>query len=672
MANVTPFDSPDVSPTKVIASEKKPNEDVQLALGFKEDNTSVHSKVARLSICGGTGLSKDTIAGIKHSNKKEASADSTDSSSDSLQHKAYIRPKRRRSSAVSLPGTEKFSHTSNQVTKNDKPQTSTVRAKRKKKANKPAFLKISEDTLEKPISIKDLRDLTLYLMDGSNNAPKWVQIDNRNAINKLIVLFVPGLQVEDFNLPGSSKFSQNAEVLQHSHLKYLKDPTLASNSKSFPVTAPGSKMSLFSAYNSFVNVGLTKKEKELRREELKKKKITINDLLLSLEDFIENDYPIHPDTIGIIDQLRRELALKHETEADTILNTRNFEHEGSHTFALDCEMCLSKDGLVLTRVSIIDFNVNTIYDKLVKPDVPIIDYLTKYSGITEEKLAGVTTTLQDVQQDILKIVSASDILIGHSLQSDLNVLKLRHPKVIDTATIFDHKAGPPFRPALRYLASTYLNCDIQTDEGIGHDSIEDSKACMELTKLKIMNGLGFGIAVNTENMFHRLAKSGVKSMRLNDTAPKNQCSWVNTSESALRCTSDSEIMTALMNNIEKYDLFVSRLRDLEFARGYAKPSILHANEIISPDYALSFLADSLKEIYYRSPSGTLILVVSGCGDTRKWSEIMAEMNKMSKEEKVEERRKREEEVQNAVALARDGVAIMCVKQDNVAQSTNNN
>lgn len=672
MANVTPSDSSDVSPTKVTASEINTNKEVHLALGFKDDNTSVHSKVARLSICGGTDLSKDIIAGIKYSNKKEVNADATDSSSDSQQNRPYIRPKRRRSSAVSLPGTEKFSRTSNQNTNNDKSQTSTVRAKRKKKASKPAFLKISEKPLDKPISVKDLRDLTLYVMEGSNNAPKWVQIDNRNAINKLIVLFVPGLQVEDFNLPSGTKFSESAELLQQSHLKYLKDPTLVNGSQSFPVTAPGSKMSLFSAYNSFVNVGLTKKEKELRREELKNKKITINDLLLSLEDLLENDYPIHPDTLGINDQLRRELALKHETEASIFLNTQNFEHEGSHIFALDCEMCLSKDGLVLTRVSIIDFNINTLYDKLVKPDVPIIDYLTKYSGITEEKLADVTTTLQDVQQDILKIVSADDILIGHSLQSDLNVLKLRHPKVIDTATIFDHKAGPPFRPALRYLASTYLNCDIQTDDGVGHDSIEDSKACMELTKLKIMHGLGFGIAVNTENMFHRLAKSGVKSMRLNDTAPKNQCSLVNSSESALRCTSDSEIMTAIMNNIEKYDLFVSRLRDLEFARGYAKPSILYANETPSPDHVLNFLADSIKGIYDKSPSGSLILVVSGCGDTRKWSEIMTEMNKMSKEEKVEERRKREDEVQNAVAMARDGVTLMFVKQDNVAQSTHNN
>ena len=36
-------------------------------------------------------------------------------------------------------------------------------------------------------------------------------------------------------------------------------------------------------------------------------------------------------------------------------------------------------------------------DELVKPKEEITDYVTKYSGITEELLRDVTTTIEDIQ-----------------------------------------------------------------------------------------------------------------------------------------------------------------------------------------------------------------------------------------------------------------------------------
>ena len=36
-------------------------------------------------------------------------------------------------------------------------------------------------------------------------------------------------------------------------------------------------------------------------------------------------------------------------------------------------------------------------DELVRPEAPITDYVTRYSGITAAMMAGVTTSLADVQ-----------------------------------------------------------------------------------------------------------------------------------------------------------------------------------------------------------------------------------------------------------------------------------
>ena len=82
-------------------------------------------------------------------------------------------------------------------------------------------------------------------------------------------------------------------------------------------------------------------------------------------------------------------------------------------------------------MTLLDFAGETCYESLVKPHTSarIKDYKTEHSGITEDMLERVTTTLADVQQSLLSWISADDLLVGHRIDEHLRGLHLEHRKV---------------------------------------------------------------------------------------------------------------------------------------------------------------------------------------------------------------------------------------------------
>ena len=73
-------------------------------------------------------------------------------------------------------------------------------------------------------------------------------------------------------------------------------------------------------------------------------------------------------------------------------------------------------GGELARVTVLGYAGSVCYDQLVRPPRAVLDYNTRYSGITQASMEGVTTSLGQVQMDLVKIISSKDIIVGHSLQ----------------------------------------------------------------------------------------------------------------------------------------------------------------------------------------------------------------------------------------------------------------
>nr|XP_056722584.1 RNA exonuclease 5 [Euleptes europaea] len=235
--------------------------------------------------------------------------------------------------------------------------------------------------------------------------------------------------------------------------------------------------------------------KELQKDPVIQKygeeKRGLSSYVLTLEEMRHYSYPLE----GASDCSHFVSTCRHVPPSDD-----------SPLFGLDCEMCLTDKGSELARISVVDAGGQCVMDELVKPSLPIRDYLTRYSGITEELLLSVTTRLADVQARLRRLLPPDAVLVGHSLNFDLRALEMVHPSVIDTSLLFIRKGGKRFR--LKFLAEAVLGKEIQRTDQEGHDPTEDATCALELAQFFINQGPRKVAELNLEARLLRQSQAG--------------------------------------------------------------------------------------------------------------------------------------------------------------------
>jgi len=626
---------------------------------------------------------------------------------------------------------------------------SSRRKKRKISEDKNSYPElVFQQHITSSLRVKDLQELVLYtLADGT--APTWLAVKNVRGISKVVVMMVPGLEKQ--MLESFRQESKQSEVTRqrngtshhdgHAQADGNDSTTAESGSKAdigkyqkppppkkgdwqsrkglfdhiLPLKAPGD--SKYARIHSPLQAMLItptadpkdkKSQRSADEKAFKSERTPIAEFVHSVDELREAGYPIHPAafTAGADAQLekgRREEAgqslslgwVDTQVESPQLnIDLSSIDHvtQNLTIYALDCEMVLTSDDVYsLARISLVDWSGKIVLDKYVKPVLPVKNYFTQFSGITPQLLENVTTTLSDIQTELLTLFTPSTILLGHSLESDLNAMKITHPFIIDTSMIYPHPRGLPLRSSLKFLANKYLKREIQAGGANGHDSVEDARAVLDLIKLKCEKGPKWGTTEqNGEPIFKRLNRIQKKSAIIEYGTPER--GFGKEATHAIGCQSDEEIVKGIIRAVNGdedgkeipaggVDFVWGRLRELEWARGWnvqgnsaeskfdktllnggnvlsntpkakTAPTVEATNDTTEPDGSnqpapsapstsnpdfqetLSRTFQHVQDIYASLPPTTLLIIYSGNGDMREVQELQAMQQQYKKEFKI--------------------------------------
>ncbi|QUC18160.1 uncharacterized protein UV8b_02401 [Ustilaginoidea virens] len=601
-----------------------------------------------------------------------------------------------------------------------RPRKKPKKVPRPGKGGYPALTFSPNARLQSKLNLSNLRDLITYIFaDGAG--PQWISVSHRPQFRKIVAIMVPGLEEAMFEksvdlstyndddddddgyghvgridrggsrpVAVTSPDDYYPRSLQKDKLPEALQPFADMFPLLWPVRTPGDDKNgkMHSPMTAFLTAPAPKERTSkpggikpaTEPQGWRNDRTPITHFLATADELAENGYLVHPALLAQGSQRDRfvvpdgwvvtKVGDLSEADVPDSQIEKGSVTAGREVLALDCEMCLTGENeLSLTRVSIVNWDGEVVMDELVKPDKPIVDYVTRFSGITEEMLAPVTTTLGDIQARLVELLHPRAILVGHSLESDTKAMQLAHPFVVDTSMLFPHPRGPPLKSSLKYLAQKYLAREIQKGGADGHNSVEDARTCLDLVKQKCEKGKLWGAGEHQgENLFRRLARAGTTYKAQGGDAAVGGVEAGKTSAAVdwgdpakglgggatyqLGCRSDEDVAEGVVRAVNGdpdgshirgggVDFVWARMRELEALQGWwnkgrvdragsdggppddatAAPPSSSSSSSPSLEQALVRLTERLVRIHAALPPCTAFIVYSGSGDPRKMAQL---------------------------------------------------
>ncbi|CAG8896983.1 unnamed protein product [Penicillium egyptiacum] len=162
---------------------------------------------------------------------------------------------------------------------------------------------------------------------------------------------------------------------------------------------------------------------------------------------------------------------------------------------LDCEMVQVEGGRrELAFLSAIDFLTGEILiDNYVQPNSKVVNWDSRYSGVTPaamNKAVKKGTALfgwEGARSKLWEFMDSETVLVGHSLNNDLDVLGIIHWNILDSSIITSeavfytvHAREALNRTwSLKTLTNELVNYDIQVGKQ-GHSALEDAHATRDI------------------------------------------------------------------------------------------------------------------------------------------------------------------------------------------------
>lgn len=160
-----------------------------------------------------------------------------------------------------------------------------------------------------------------------------------------------------------------------------------------------------------------------------------------------------------------------------------------HAVVIDCEMVENSNfRKEVAFICVVDFLTGQVlFRHYVRTEREVTRWMSRTSGVTPSAMANAVANGQALsgwkaaREALWRYISSDTVLIGQSLNSDLNVLGMFHSRIVDSAILTAESVFlelEPWQPlkrlwSLKRLANELLDYNIQGSSN-GHDCLEDT------------------------------------------------------------------------------------------------------------------------------------------------------------------------------------------------------